>query len=290
MEAMYDRRSAVDGCNASRYKSAGKHGWDLPLHCLVFSGPPRLATMNLRDNLFLFRTRLKYLSSIRRRVLADSPYKQHVYVPQHNLVYFSTPKAACTSIKSLLGELLSFPADQSPHDHPFPKLAPEDFLEKLQVVHSFAVVREPVSRLVSGYKSMVLRPVHDQHYFHGVFRPLVKYGGFQHAMSFEDFCQRVVQIPDRAADPHFRSQTVCVSDPNHGCLPSHLFRFDTMMDEIPVFLAEITNQEITLLKRNYTTDMSVNTELSAKCYAQIRRRYEADFSLYEGIYPLKKSA
>ena len=240
------------------------------------------------DALFPVRARLKYAASRVKRQFtsqanAEVAYQHHIYLHSWKLVYFFVPKVACTSIKSVLGDLLSFPSDRSPHDYPFPRLEQFAFDRAVADCHSFAVVREPISRLLSGYKSMVMRPVHDRHYFRGVFRPLVKYGGFQHGMSFEAFCRRIVEIPDRYCDPHIRSQSVCFTDAKFGCLAQRLIRFESLNEELPRFLQAITGHPIQLQKRNPTGGSTRIPELSQECRRMLERRFAADFELYEAV-------
>lgn len=248
--------------------------------------------MNSRDLVYLIRAKLKY-AWLRRKPYApcDFAYQHHIYLPEWQLVYFFVPKVACTSIKSVLMELLRSPSAVSPHAFDFPKLDRRTFIDDVTRMDSFAVVRDPLSRLISGYKSMVLRAAHDRQYLHGVYRPLLKYGGFRHAMDFEDFCLRVVEIPDRWADPHFRSQTTCFTHAEANCLPHRIMRFDSIATEIPAYLQQVTGQRIDLPKQNQTDDVSFDSTLSNECRQLLRSRFDSDFRLYEELaMPLRKSA
>ena len=248
---------------------------------------------SLRESLFFGRARLKFAWSRLpwKANSHDFPYRHHIYLPEWKLVYFFVPKVACTSLKTVCADLLSLSEDKSPHEHSFPKLDRQQLLAAPSTYDSFAVVRDPIDRLLSGYKSMVMRPIHDRHYFHGVFRPLVKFGGFSHAMSFEAFCRRVVEIPDRYADPHFRSQSTCFTTSNGEILVKRCFRFEQLATEIPAYLQSVTGQPIALPMRNTTARLNSTPDLSAECRQLLKLRFDTDYGLLESL-PLthKKSA
>lgn len=118
-------------------------------------------------------------------------------------VYFAVPKVANTSLRDWLLPLVPDAPVGAVHnihqDVDWPRLSRAAFLEcrKAPEFLSFALVRNPWERLVSTYRDKVLRDrIHP---------PLGKLG-FEARMPFLDFVERVVEIPDRDADPHIRSQ------------------------------------------------------------------------------------
>ena len=249
------------------------------------------AKLSLAGSLFPIRARLNYVAArLKRKPRADLAYRHHVYLEKWDLVYFYVPKVACTSIKSLCADLLGMSLSHSPHESEFPKLDRPAFVRRVRECESFAVMRDPIDRLVSGYKSMVMRPVHDRSYHRGVFRPLVKYGGFQHGMAFADFCRRVCQIPDRYADAHFRSQSSCFSDANGVSLAKRIILFDEISTELPRYLERTTNRPIRLPKQNTTPTMDVSLRLRHEHKQLIRGRYAADYEVLDKRRSLRKTA
>jgi hypothetical protein len=119
------------------------------------------------------------------------------------LVYFAIPKAANTSLRNWLLPLLpDRPAGQVRNIHQdveWPRLSKEAFLARRKGTGtlSFAITRNPWTRLVSTYADKVLRET--------IHPPLGRLG-FEAGMPFLDFVERVSEIPDREADVHIRSQ------------------------------------------------------------------------------------
>lgn len=114
------------------------------------------------------KIKLYYRYGCRR--LGLSSYQIHqIYLPEQNLVYIPIPKNACTSIKQALHEiefgylfnanLLEFNDYQEIHE--YYQLRPHAFtgvnrLKRKTNVTRFAVIRDPVERLISCYRNRVL--------------------------------------------------------------------------------------------------------------------------------------
>jgi len=96
-------------------------------------------------------------------------------LPKHNIAYISAPKCACTSIKELIfclenncrfnkvrdhkGALCLIINENRHYIHDFYPTIPFSKQEraKLQMLHCFCIVRDPVDRLISCYNNRVLR-------------------------------------------------------------------------------------------------------------------------------------
>ncbi len=105
------------------------------------------------------------------------------------VVYIENPKVACTSVKSVLkqhGELRSV----------FKLVNVGDY-------YLFTVVRNPFTRLVSCYKNKIIRG--EWLYGRYLFGSLIY--GLRKDISFENFVDKILVIPDSSADIHFRSQS-----------------------------------------------------------------------------------
>lgn len=113
---------------------------------------------------------LKLYGRYALRRLGAKGYQVHqIYLPEQKLIYIPVPKNACTSIKHALHEI-EFGTKFTPEKrdrlgmtdiHDFYQKRPEAFtsvkrLENMQQVIRFAVVRDPVDRLISCYRNRVV--------------------------------------------------------------------------------------------------------------------------------------
>jgi len=80
-------------------------------------------------------------------------------------------------------------------------LRPKQVLQLREQYYLFSFVRNPLMRLYSCYRDKVVNA--EQRRKRCTFSPYRIHFG----MSFEDFIERIAQIPDRYSDQHFRSQT-----------------------------------------------------------------------------------
>ncbi|MBU6245567.1 MAG: sulfotransferase family 2 domain-containing protein [Actinomycetales bacterium] len=141
----------------------------------------------------------------------------------HRFVYVEVPKAGCGTMKATLGGLeaarLSAAAvarvRENPHDRsratPFvkPYQLPPDLLEEAlrgRKWRRFAVVREPASRLLSGYLEKIRQGLQQSE---SIMARLAEQGRAPaHAadIPFADFIDVVAAMPSREQDPHWRRQ------------------------------------------------------------------------------------
>ena len=127
------------------------------------------------------------------------------------LAYLSIPKAASSSIRNLIGERqakIVVPYSQESRKASKNKIdkkikmsiTPSQLPQLEERFYLFSFVRNPLTRLYSCYRDKVINAAtkHDE-------SKLSPYG-IKFGMSFEDFINRVSQIPDEWADCHFKSE------------------------------------------------------------------------------------
>ena len=140
------------------------------------------------------------------------------YSDQYQLIYYSVPKVACTTIKTCMAKLDNIEtSDLGVHNK-------NTAIKRLTVKASnapcyadyyrFSFVRNPWDRLFSCFKNKIYDPPRffpkSNPYYNekGEFNDFIRrYGdlGFKD-MQFEDFIDFVAKIPDYRCDPHFLPQ------------------------------------------------------------------------------------
>ena len=139
-------------------------------------------------------------------------------------VYFEVPKAGCGTMKSTLGGLEAARFNESlvelvqdnPHQRknatPFvkPYQLPNDDLEDVLTSRKFtrfAVVREPASRLLSGWLEKIIQGLQQAEPIFEILKEQGRAPQSPQDISFADFIDVVCALPSRKQDPHWRRQT-----------------------------------------------------------------------------------
>jgi len=139
-------------------------------------------------------------------------------------VYFEVPKAGCGTMKSTLGGLeaarfsdaLVEQIQDNPHNRklatPFVKpyqLPPAELEDVLtsRKFQRFAVVREPASRLLSGWLEKITQGLQQSEPIFAILQEQGRAPETPKDISFPDFIDVVTALPSRQQDPHWRRQT-----------------------------------------------------------------------------------
>jgi len=150
-------------------------------------------------------------------------------------------------------------------------------------------VRDPFSRLVSCYKDRILysgeREGHQDYYFNNYPVELPA------NISFEEFVERVVEIPAYLADRHFKSQSYSIyrrSKKNH---PDFIGKFETIQDDWSVLarkfgFRETLGQLNPSKPRNAVVESDYRKYYNAKTLALVHDKYSDDVELlgYKDAY------
>ena len=162
-----------------------------------------------------------------------------ILLEPYRAVYIETPKVACTSIKTVLAEILGLSLGATggdPHGVEWPTAerssSPSGPL--FPGLFSFAFVRNPWDRLVSCYRDKIRGEVDGYTYFTirpGVANCLARFDAFVPGMSFADFVVAVASIRDEDADGHFRSQHTFVTDAEGKVGVDFVGRFERLIED-----------------------------------------------------------
>lgn len=202
-------------------------------------------------------------------------------VPHCGLLYVPIPKAACTSLKSLMGRLLgSAELERCPHDVPFSweRLPSKQYHSLL----SFTAVRNPWNRLASCFCSKIFHnaTLTDEWMQNGVARFLLRYGGlFYGGMSFEAFVHAVCAIPDDEADNHFRSQFTFITA-DGSVVVDDICHVETLQADMDAVFRSIGMEPVTIPALNPRWQNQENAHYTPALHAMVAQRYATDIALF----------
>lgn len=131
------------------------------------------------------------------------------------LAYIGVPKVASSAIRQRLRACHADEMDSGAGDIPIDKrelkaiceeqvkvtLRPSQVAKMRGYYYRFSFVRNPLTRLYSCYRDKVVNA--EQRRDRCTLSPY----GVHFGMSFDDFIERVAEIPDKYSDQHFRSQS-----------------------------------------------------------------------------------
>ncbi len=204
------------------------------------------------------------------------------FFPKANVVYLPIPKCGCSTIFSLLVmnelELNEIPKQVHSMTYKF-NIDPANAFSNENNPLVFTFVRNPLIRIVSCYKNLVVDITENDiafPYYPGV---------FSREMTFAEFVDKIIYIPDWRADRHFKSQSAHLRKPGLKKIDyiGKLENFDedikqiTDRIEIPyIDPVNVSSRAATKLEEYYTKEVA----------EKVHKRYLEDFrSLgYEDSY------
>lgn len=154
---------------------------------------------------------------------------------EKKLIYFFIPKNGCTSLKKVFADGQGLTYD-TPHAANFDRCSPE-MARGMSGYHTFAVVRNPLARLVSLYRDKV-RPGYKGWGFRNGIESFVlaPYGVFHQGMSFPEFANACLDMPLSNANRHWKPQAGQVRAGQW--MPETIIRLEDYAEAVPAFLAQ----------------------------------------------------
>lgn len=169
-------------------------------------------------------------------------YARHgnIVMHEYKAIYFYIPKVACSSIKLAVADLIGVPSPDPtnkfayPHKRNYP-FVKRDALEKYNDYFKFSFVRNPWDRVLSCYRNKIVG-VREGKFGKQELPVFLKYDSrrFSLDMSFEEFVEVLMEVPDSTADPHYRSQYTFIEDPQGKDIVDFLGHFENLDHDLEV--------------------------------------------------------
>jgi hypothetical protein len=228
----------------------------------------------------------------------------YIVSDKHRFVYMTNYKVATTSILLSLLPLFDFDVKGADFDNVTrgPRFARND--KKIEDIHhlfsehnqinkahflagldnryqhyfKFTFVRNPWDRLVSCYNSKFVKG--------GTGLRMGKYGevSLRSGMPFGDFAEAVCQVPDEAADPHFRSQhvTICQDSPEKAILADFVGRFENLQEDFGNIAQEVgLKARLSHINKSKNNSSSAYRDFYDKRIARmVGERYREDADIF----------
>lgn len=205
------------------------------------------------------------------------PDPNNVLIPEHRLAFMAIPRCGNTALKSALAAALG--RRGYVHDPAIFETGDKRTCARLRAEGwlVFAVVRDPMQRLVSCWRGKVAGPV-----LHSGFR---RYAWARAGMAFDDFAWQVCHTPDARAEQHFRSQAAELLLDGRQ-VPELLLRFERLEQgwaRLQVRVEAHCGLVLPVLAR-MNQSPSPPPVMDRETAAMIRQRYIAD---YEAFFPTR---
>jgi Sulfotransferase family len=218
-------------------------------------------------------------------------------------VYVEVPKAGCGSMKATLGGMeaarmnppLVEAVQAHPHDRdrvtPFvkPYQLPSDELEKVFTSRKFtrfAVVREPASRLLSGYLEKIRQGLVQSGPIYQVLADQGRAPAKPEDISFEDFLDVVCALPSKQQDPHWRRQ---VDHLGFGTVKyDHIIKLSDLDASWPLVASIVgvpSLQEQFFCKFSTGASHKLNEHYTEALLAKVADAYAADYAAFGFTLP-----
>jgi hypothetical protein len=214
-------------------------------------------------------------------------------LPRHRLIYVSIPKAASTTIRSILSEIQT--SSKPPSEQVLYKrrcsglLSPT--LAGLTVFHQmvssaetlcFTFVRNPYARLVSAWSNKIAgKPLSPGDPYIDLYldkHPEVRQSQPVQSLSFTAFVHFVRETIDERADPHWDRQVTCTSMP--GIKLDLIGRVETFEKDFATVLQHARKSSIKLPRLNRSGSSNWQRYYSAELADIVYRLYEQDFDAF----------
>ncbi len=220
---------------------------------------------------------------------------QIIYLRKYNLAYMALPKVANSSVKTLLAKHLGLGGEENRkgglaylfnHSETAADLRERGVLiskkDLIKLKNSnkdlvvLSVVRDPIERVRSFYSSCLASEV--------LMNKLTQFYGsdvFYKEMSFEQFLQQVILIPDLISNRHFQSQYLFLTA-GGSVIADEVYNFNQLSSHFIPRLEEL-GLDVSSFKNVNKGQRNEPTQISAELEGKARIRFQKDYLLLEKL-------
>jgi hypothetical protein len=183
------------------------------------------------------------------------PEPRYFVSDEHRFAYLQVTKVACSSIKTALAPLWGIDGEaliredgttaihKMLHDSEA-NVFKSEFLAGLargdySGYFKFTFVRDPYDRVLSCYLQKCTPGTRGVPHPAGYTLPDRREIGLYKGMPFTEFVETIYQIPDDAADTHYRSQYVTLTAPDGVLIPDFIGRYETLTEDFNYVMHKI---------------------------------------------------
>ena len=217
-------------------------------------------------------------------------YARHGNIVLHEFkgIYFYIPKVACSSIKLAIAEAIGVPSPDPdnkmafPHRRNYPYIKRQD-LPKYEAYFRFAFVRNPWDRILSCYQNKIVG-VREGKFGERVLPSFLKWDSkqFNLDMTFGEFVETLMDVPDAGADPHYRSQFTFVEDDLGRDIVNFVGRFENLQDDFEKVATALSAPELRLPHvMQSPRNISYRDYYNSSTRKLIERRFSKDIEKFE---------
>lgn len=220
---------------------------------------------------------------------------------EYEALYFPIPKVATSSMLRVCATLLHVniwkdkvvDSDGNPYltverKELFKHIKSKE-LAKYKDYFKFCFVRNPWDRLVSCYSDKIKKDnsFNDRHFVNGVFRKFLEYNDnlfkddkFKAGMSFEEFVNCIIDIPDADADGHFISQHMFITDVNGKQLVDFIGKLESLDNDFAYVREKLGIHDITFPHRLKSNRESYKVYYTKQLRDMVGQRYSKDIEMF----------